>query len=323
MNKKELNYYYMLIIYIKREINKVIVGQEKIIDSILMGLISNGHLLIEGAPGLAKTVIVKTFSQVIGCKTNRVQFTPDLLPSDILGINMYNQELGEFHIEKGPIFTNLLLADEINRASSKVQSALLEAMAEREVTLGKETIKLSKPFLVFATENPIDNSGTYSLPQAQLDRFLFKLIIDYPKPEEEILIVSKSTESKNNNKINQILTNKDIINIQNLVKNIYVSQSLQKYIVTIVNATRNPKDFNLKLAPYIEWGAGPRGTIAIMLASKAKAFLSGRNYVIDQDIFDILHLVLRHRILLSYEGQAKKITTDHIVSEILNKVNID
>ena len=308
---------------VKIELSKVIVGQSKIIDAFLRAIIAGGNLLIEGVPGLAKTTIIRSLAEVLSCDFNRIQFTADLLPSDIIGINAYNKETG-FTVQKGPIFTNLLLADEINRASAKVQSALLEAMAEHQVTIGKQTIELDKPFFVFATENPIESLGTYPLPQAQLDRFLYKLFIDYPTPDEEYEITEKniSTKKLNDYKLKQILTPQAIIEIQEFVKKLYIDDRLKKYIVEIIHATRNPELFKLKLGQYIQWGAGPRGTINLLNSARAQALIHNRDYVTDQDIKDVMYDVLRHRILLNYEGQAKNIKSEHVVTEIFSKVKI-
>jgi len=309
---------------VKSEVMKVIIGQERVIELFIIGVISNGHILIEGAPGLAKTMLVRALSIILDCRFKRVQFTPDLLPSDILGINMFDQQNNSFHVEKGPIFTNLLLADEINRASSKVQSALLEGMAEREVTIGSQNLKLNKPFLVFATENPVESLGTYALPQAQLDRFLLKIEIDYPTSleEEDIIDLSLSDNFKKESELKRLFTPEAILVTQNYVKEIYLDNTLKKFIVKIIDATRYPKKYNLKLGEYIEWGVGPRGTIGLILAAKANAFFMKRNYVIDSDIFDVAFEVLRHRLLLNYEGQAKKIKPEHIVAEILSVIKI-
>lgn len=312
--------YYKLLNDLKKEISKLIIGQEKIIEYFLIGILGNGHVLIEGAPGLAKTTLVRTIATIVDCKFTRVQFTPDLLPSDILGINMFNKETNQFHIERGPIFTNLLLADEINRASSKVQSALLECMAERQVTIGNQSIILEKPFLVFATENPVESLGTYALPQAQLDRFFLKIIIDYPTDKEEKDILDRTIEGFKYENLEKILSPQLILEMQEIVRNIFISEDLKNYIVKIINVTRSPKDYELKLANYIEWGVGPRGTIALTIAAKAKAFINNRDYVIDQDIKDVIENVLRHRILLNYEGQAKKIKPEHVLKEILNTI---
>ena len=308
----------------KEEISKVIVGQVDVIESFIIATIVGGHVLIEGAPGLAKTALVRTISTVFDCEFKRVQFTPDLLPSDIIGLNMYNKKTEKFYVEKGPIFTNLLLADEINRASSKVQSALLEAMAEGEVTIGGENFELKKPFFVFATENPVESLGTYALPQAQLDRFIFKIVIGFPDVEEEEVILNRIIAHSNLYKIEllKLLTPDQIVEVQAMIKKIYVDNKLEKYIVNIIDATRHPDVYKLKLGRFIEWGVGPRGTIALIMAAKGRAFLNGRDFVIDQDIRDIAYNVLRHRILLNYEAQAKKIDSLGVIDEILGKIKV-
>lgn len=320
MESSATSKYYELLKDLKSEVAKVIIGQEEIIEYFLMGILANGHILIEGAPGLAKTTLVRTLSTILDCKFTRIQFTPDLLPSDILGINMFDKKTNKFHVERGPIFTNLLLADEINRASSKVQSALLECMAEREVTLGNETIKLDSPFLVFATENPIESLGTFALPQAQLDRFFFKVIIEFPNNVDEQTIIDRTIQGFEQVDLKKVFSPEDIVEMQKIVKDIYIAEELKEYVVKIIDATRNPKKYNLKLGQFVEWGVGPRGTIAIILAAKARAFLNFRDYVIDQDIHDTIDSVLRHRILLNYEGQAKKIKPEHIIKEILGVI---
>lgn len=308
---------------LKKEISKAVIGQEQAINAILRGLLSNGHMLVEGYPGIAKTLIVKTISKVIGINFSRIQFTPDLLPSDIIGITAYNPKKG-FYTVKGPIFSNFILADEINRTPPKTQSALLEAMQEKQVTIGKESFKLTSPFFVLATENPLENVGTYALPEAQLDRFLFKIYITYPQKEEELLILKENIELKkfDDFQLNKILSPKEIIELQELVKNIYVDTKVEKYIVDIIDATRNPDQYNLKNKNYIKIGSSPRGAIGLFIASKANALLEGRTFVTPQDVKTIAPDVLRHRILLNYEGQAENIKTDEIIKEILNKVKI-
>lgn len=325
-NKKLLDSHsaYELLMKAREEIAKVIIGQEKVVDLFILAVISNGHILIEGAPGLAKTTIVMAISHIFNCEFKRIQFTPDLLPSDIVGINMYDKKTEKFEIQKGPIFCNLLLADEINRASSKVQSALLEAMAEKEVTIGGKSLKLAKPFLVFATENPVESLGTYALPQAQLDRFLFKILIDYPTniEEEQIIKRTLTQESMYDVALEKVLVPEQIVKIQKMVKNVYMDKRLEVYIVKIIDATRKPKKYGLKLGAFIEWGVGPRGTISLIIASKAMAFFNNRDYVIDQDIKDIAYEVLRHRVLLNYEAQAKNISSENVIMEMLNKIDI-
>jgi MoxR-like ATPase len=322
MSKDEIRESQLKLINVQKEISKTIIGQENIILNFILGIIANGHILIEGAPGLAKTTLIKALSTILNCEFKRIQFTPDLLPSDIMGINMYDKEKG-FHIEKGPVFTNLLLADEINRASSKVQSALLESMAEKEVTIGKETLKLPQLFLVFATQNPVESLGTYALPQAQLDRFLFKILMDYPTQDDEMSIIDRTLKIEQiESELRKVMDVNTVLKIQQFVKDIYMDDALKRYIIKIIDATRYPEKYNLKIGAFIEWGAGPRGTMGMIMASKANAFLNNRDFVIDQDIKDIAHIVLRHRILLNYEGQAKKITTDHVITEILSIIDI-
>lgn len=307
---------------IRVEMAKVIVGQEKIIDALIRGILANGHILIEGVPGLAKTVIIRTLAHVLGCDFNRVQFTIDLLPSDIIGINSFDPKSGEYKIIKGPIFTNVLIADEINRASPKVQAALLEGMAEKQVTIGKETQHLPKPFFVFATQNPLESLGTYPLPQAQLDRFLFKIVIHYPTPNEELTVIDQNLNTSDFNafEVNKLFSPKEIDELQELVKNIHISKDIKKYVVNIMDATRNPKKYNLKLGEYIDIGCGPRATIAIVQAAKAEAFMNERDYVTPHDVKEVGYDVLRHRLNINYLGQAKGIQSDKIIQEILLKV---
>ncbi len=299
------------------EIKKVIVGQDDILESLLIAMFANGHVLIEGAPGLAKTTIINLFSKILQCPFNRIQFTADLLPSDIIGINAYNKEKG-FYIVKGPIFTNLLLADEINRASPKVQSALLEAMEEKQVTIGKQTIQLSRPFFVFATQNPLDTVSTYELPQAQLDRFLFKLIISYPNPNEESIIADKILTNEQAD-IRGLLKPETIISLQRYINEIHIDDKLKAYCIQLIDATRDPAKYNISLKKYIDYGSGPRGTLSLIKASKARAALNGRDYVIDEDIGYVVFPILRHRLILNFEADAKKITPDDVISEMLLK----
>jgi MoxR-like ATPase len=302
---------------ILNEVKKVIVGQDEILESLLMAMFSRGHVLIEGAPGLAKTTIVNLFSQILQCQFKRIQFTADLLPSDIIGINTYTEGKG-FHVEKGPIFTSLLLADEINRASPKVQSALLEAMEEKQVTIGNYTFKLPDPFFVFATQNPLDSTSTYELPQAQLDRFLFKLVIKYPDLDSEFKIATNVLKGKFP-KMKALLTPKDITELQDYIHHVHIDHKLKAYCVQLIDATRYPEKYGLKYKRFIDYGSGPRGTFNLIRASKTRAALSGREYVIDEDIDKVAHPVLRHRIILNFEADAKKITTDDIIDEMLKK----
>jgi len=303
------------------EMSKVIIGQSHMTESLLIGLLSNGHILLEGVPGLAKTLAITTLSKTVDAKFSRVQFTPDLLPADVVGTMIYNQKQEAFTVKKGPIFANFVLADEINRAPAKVQSALLEAMQERQVTIGAETFKLPEPFLVLATQNPVEQEGTYPLPEAQVDRFMLKVILDYPKKEEEKLIIRNSINGFPTP--NKVLTPADITRARGVVKEVYMDEKIEQYIVDIVDATRNPEDYNL--AHYknlITFGGSPRASINLALASKAYAFIKRRGYVIPEDVRAICHDVLRHRIGLSYEAEAEEITSEEIINGILNSVEI-
>ena len=303
---------------IKKEISKVIIGHNELIDSMLIALITKGHLLLEGVPGIAKTKSVLTLSEVIGVDFKRMQFTPDLLPSDITGIEIYNPKTNEFEIKKGPVFTNLLLADEINRAPAKVQSALLEVMQEHQVTIGNETFKLDEPFLVIATQNPIEQEGTYPLPEAQLDRFILKTVVSYNSLEEEILIVKNQKEIL----LDQVASKEDILNLQQKIEYIHMDDELLKYIATIIDATRNPNKYNLKTAEYIEYGASPRGTIALYKCSKAYAMLQNKDYVTPLDITKVIKNVLRHRIILNYKAEVDNIDVENIINEIIQTIDI-
>ncbi|OIP84256.1 MAG: ATPase [Porphyromonadaceae bacterium CG2_30_38_12] len=302
--------------------DKVIVGQKHLIESLLIGLLSDGHILLEGVPGLAKTLAIKTLSDLIKCDFSRIQFTPDLLPADVVGTMIYSQKKEEFSIKKGPIFSNLVLADEINRAPAKVQSALLEAMQERQVTIGENTYKLEEPFLVMATQNPIEQEGTYPLPEAQVDRFMLKVVIKYPKKEEEKLIIRQNL-LKEKPHVAPILTPKDIIAARDIVRQVYIDEKIERYIVDIVFATRFPQDYGLdSLTEMISFGASPRASINLALASRAYAFIKRRGYVIPEDIRAVCYDVLRHRIGLSYEAEANNMTSDEIITEILNTVEV-
>ena len=307
---------------LRESISEVIVGQNELIDKILISIISNGHILLEGVPGLAKTLTINTVANLINAEFKRIQFTPDMLPSDLLGTLIYNQKTGEFNTKKGPIFSNIILADEINRAPSKVQSALLESMQEKQVTIGDDTFKLAKPFLVLATQNPIEQEGTYPLPEAQVDRFMMKVIVDYPSIDEEKEIINRAN-TQNDKKIKSVVKAKTILEAQNLVNDIYIDSKISEYILNIVFATRNPKKFNLsKLADLISFGASPRASINLVLASKAKAFIDGRGYVIPEDVKYVAKDILRHRILLSYEAEAEEITSEDIVDQLLQEVPV-
>jgi MoxR-like ATPase len=304
------------------EISKVIVGQRMIVEKMIVGLISNGHILLEGVPGLAKTLAIKTLSASMKAKFQRIQFTPDLLPADLIGTMIYNQKDGNFLIRKGPIFANFILADEINRAPAKVQSALLEAMQERQVTIGETTHKLQEPFLVLATQNPIEQEGTYPLPEAQVDRFMLKLKITYPSREEELKIMRQNINFSEMN-VNPVISIDDILRARNIVHEVYVDDKIEKYILDIVFATRAPQQFDLgKLTDMISYGASPRASINLALGAKAMAFIKRRGYVIPEDVRAICSDVLRHRIAVTYEAEAEEITSETIISEILNKLEV-
>ena len=307
---------------LRKEIAKGVVGQEQMVNSILIGLLTNGHILLEGVPGLAKTTTVKAVAQAIDLDFKRIQFTPDLLPSDIIGAQIFDMKTNEFKIKKGPIFTNLLLADEINRAPAKVQSALLEVMQERQVTIADNTFKISSPFLVLATQNPIEQEGAYSLPEAQLDRFMFKIIVSYNTKEQEYEIAKKATMNSFE-QINKIINNEDLENLKKEVQNIHIDKELEEYIIDIIDASRNPKDYGLdELVDIIQFGASPRATIDMFKAVKANAFLRGNDYVSPIDIALIVKDTLRHRIILSYEALAKEINIDDVIQKILEKIDI-
>ncbi len=304
------------------EISNVIIGQKAMIERILVGLLSNGHILIEGVPGLAKTLAIKTLASTINAKFSRIQFTPDLLPADLTGTMIYNQKQEQFTVRKGPIFANFILADEINRAPAKVQSALLEAMQERQVTIGEETFKLEEPFLVLATQNPIEQEGTYPLPEAQVDRFMLKIVITYPNREEERIIMRKNLATEFP-MANSILNPDDILKARELVKDVYMDEKIENYILDIVFSTRKPSEYKLgKLEQLISYGSSPRASIYLALASKAFALNKRRGFVIPEDVRAICHDVLRHRIGLTYEAEAENITTEDIINEILNTIEV-
>ncbi|NQV39100.1 MAG: MoxR family ATPase [Nitrosopumilus sp.] len=302
------------------ESHKVIIGQQDALQKILISIISDGHVLLESVPGLAKTLMVKTMSQIFDVNHVRIQFTPDLLPADILGTKIYKNTSGSFVTQKGPIFHNFVLADEINRAPPKVQSALLEAMQERNVTIHGETYELEKPFLVLATQNPIENEGTYKLPEAQVDRFALKILIDYPSKQEEIEIIEKNSSTQTNT-IKSIINSGEILEIQKFNKKIYADRVITEYIADIVNATRNPKDYDLDLENMIEFGASPRASIWLMRTAKANALLNGRGFVIPEDVKAVAHEVLRHRIILTFEAEVNGITSDKVIDFVLEKIN--
>lgn len=304
------------------EMSKVIVGQKKLVDSLLIGLLSDGHILLEGVPGLAKTLAIKTLASIIDANFSRIQFTPDLLPADLLGTLIYSQKKEEFFVKKGPLFANFILADEINRSPAKVQSALLESMQERQVTIGEETFILEEPFLVMATQNPIEQEGTYPLPEAQVDRFMLKVLIDYPEKEEEKLIVRENL-GKSFPEANKMLKPGDIIKAREVVKDVYMDEKIENYILDIVFATRNPEENNLeKYSNHISYGASPRASINLAKAAKAYAFIRRRGYVVPEDVRAVCGDVLRHRIGLSYEAEAENITQEDIIRDILNVVEV-
>lgn len=302
--------------------DKVIVGQKHLVESLLIGLLSDGHVLLEGVPGLAKTLAIKTMSDLIKADFSRIQFTPDLLPADVIGTMIYSQKNEDFHIRKGPIFANFILADEINRAPAKVQSALLEAMQERQVTIGDKTYKLEEPFMVLATQNPIEQEGTYPLPEAQVDRFMLKVVIDYPKKEEEKFIIRHNL-AKEMPRVTPVLSPDDIVEARDVVRQVYIDEKIEKYIIDIVFATRYPQDYKLEgLKEMIAFGASPRASINLALASRSYAFIKRRGYVIPEDVRAVCYDVLRHRIGLSYEAEANNLTSEEIITDILNTVEV-
>ena len=303
------------------EISKIIVGQEDIVEKLLIALISDGHVLIEGVPGLAKTLMVKTLSECLDCGFVRLQFTPDLLPADITGTKIYDHKNISFKTVKGPIFTNFILADEINRAPPKVQSALLEAMQEKQVSIQGDTLKLDKPFMVLATQNPIESEGTYKLPEAQVDRFMFKMLMDYPTRDDEIEIMERFTEGKEHS-VSKLLSSEQILEIQKFNQEIYADRKIKEYVAEIVDATRHPERYDLDIDGYIEYGASPRASLWLILAAKAHAMINGRGYVKPEDIKAIAHDVLRHRVLLTYEAEAEEKTSDEMITRILEKIKV-
>jgi len=321
--KSKIKEYQGLIKKIKRETSKIIVGQEKTVDTIMSGLLADGHILVEGVPGIAKTLLIRTLAKVTGGVFQRIQFTVDLLPTDITGLTAYNEQKG-FYVIKGPVFANYVLADEINRAPPKVQSAMLEAMAEKQVTIGKETFPMMNPFFVLATENPIETSGTYPLPEAQVDRFLFKTKMGYPTFEEEKEIMKTNIQLKRFDQydLHAVTNLEKIMEIQETVKGIYLSKEVEQYIVQLVESTRNPEKYGIELGKYIEWGASPRASIFLFMSSKAHALMRGDTFVTPAHIKEVAYNVLRHRVILNYEGLAENITTDDLVAEILSKVPV-
>jgi MoxR-like ATPase len=306
-----------------REVGKVVVGQEYMVHRLLVGLFTNGHILLEGVPGLAKTLTISTLAQVLHLDFQRIQFTPDLLPADLVGTMIYNQKDGKFEVKKGPIFANIILADEINRSPAKVQSALLEAMQEKTVTIGETTFKLDRPFLVMATQNPVDQEGTYPLPEAQVDRFMLKVVISYPTKDQELEVMRRISNMGFDFRVNTILTKEDIFSIRDQVNKVKISESLERYIIELVYATRNPLEYKLtEQAQYIQFGASPRASINLNLASKAIAYMNGRDYVLPEDIKEVAMDVMNHRILLNYEAEADNVKTTDIIKVLLNKIPI-
>ncbi|MBI4447529.1 MoxR family ATPase [Candidatus Woesearchaeota archaeon] len=321
--KEKIKAYQKDILRVKEEISKIIVGQEEVVNALIRAVLADGHVLVEGIPGIAKTLLVKTLSNVMGGQFSRIQFTVDLLPTDIVGITSYTGDKG-FYTVKGPIFANFLLADEINRAPPKTQSALLEAMQEKQATIGKRTYGLPLPFFVMATQNPIESEGVYPLPKAQIDRFLFKALMGYPSLEQEKTILKQNISLKRFEefKVKSVITMKRVAEIQQFIHKIYLNEDVERYIVNLVDATRHPHDYKIGLGRYIEWGGSPRASIGLFIASKTQALLCGKEYVTPQFVKDVAHDVLRHRILVTYEGRAEGVTTDDIISEMLSKIPV-
>lgn len=308
---------------IKTEVQRTIVGQNQMLDRLLIGLLSNGHVLLEGVPGLAKTLTIKSLSQAIHAKFSRIQFTPDLLPADVIGTMIYNQQKNEFFVRKGPIFANFILADEINRAPAKVQSALLEAMQERQVTIGETTYKLDEPFLVLATQNPLEQEGTYPLPEAQVDRFIMKVIVGYPAMHEEQMIIRQNVEGLSLPAIKQVVSIQEILEARQLVRDVYMDEKVEQYILDIVFSTRSPDQYGMeKMKPLISYGASPRGSINLALASKSQAYMNGRGFVTPDDVMSICKDVLRHRIGLTYEAEAEGVNVENVIDEVLKNVQV-
>jgi len=308
---------------LKQGMSQVILGQEKLVNKILISMLANGHILLEGVPGLAKTLMVKTLAKLIETNFQRIQFTPDMLPADLLGTLIYNQRTGEFDTRKGPIFSNIILADEINRSPAKVQSALLEAMQERQVTIGKNTFALDAPFLVMATQNPIEQEGTYPLPEAQVDRFMFKLIVDYPDRSSERLVLRQNTKSFNIDEINSIISPNDILDAQSVIHDIYVDEKVEDYVLNLIFATRNPESHGLSdLEGIIDFGASPRATINLVRAAKARAFTEHRGYITPEDIRYIGADVLRHRVILTYEAEAEELTPEDVIQRLFEVIEV-
>lgn len=308
---------------LRDEVGRIIIGQAGMLDRLLIGLLSNGHVLLEGVPGLAKTLAIKSLSQAVHAKFSRIQFTPDLLPADVIGTLIYNQQKNEFVVRKGPIFANFILADEINRAPAKVQSALLEAMQERQVTIGDTTYKLDEPFLVLATQNPLEQEGTYPLPEAQQDRFIMKVIVDYPNKQEEQIIIRQNVQGLHMQGVKQVVSMQEILQARDLVRQVYMDEKVENYILDIVFATRFPQKYKLdKLKPLIAYGGSPRASINLALAAKAQAFLSKRGFVVPEDVRSICKDVLRHRIGLTYEAEAENVNVENVVDDILKAIQV-
>lgn len=322
LNEK-IQYQGVFVDRLRDEVGRVIVGQHYMLDRLMIGLLSNGHVLLEGVPGLAKTLAIKSLSQAIKAKFSRIQFTPDLLPADVIGTMIYQQQKNEFVVRKGPIFANFVLADEINRAPAKVQSALLEAMQERQVTIGDTTYKLEEPFLVLATQNPLEQEGTYPLPEAQVDRFIMKVVVDYPSKAEEQLIIRQNVQGIKSPEVGQVVSVQEIIQAKELVRSIYMDEKVENYILDIVFATRFPDKYNLqKLKPLIAYGGSPRASINLALAAKANAFLNKRGYVIPEDVRTISKDVLRHRIGLTYEAEAENVNVENVIDDVLHAISV-
>ena len=308
---------------LRDNLNQVIVGQERLIDKIIICMLADGHMLLEGVPGLAKTLTVKTLANSIDTNFQRIQFTPDMLPADLIGTLIYNQKSGEFDTRKGPLFSNIILADEINRSPAKVQSALLESMQEKQITIGENTYSLDLPFLVLATQNPIEQEGTYPLPEAQVDRFMFKLLIDYPDVDSEKLLMRQNTQARENININPVVTPDKIIDAQNVINEIYVDEKVEDYVLKLIFATRNPIKYDLKdMDGIIDFGASPRATINIVRAAKARAFTKSRGYITPEDVRYIGADVLRHRIILTYEAEAEELTTEDVINRLFEKIEV-
>ncbi len=319
----KIQYQSVFIDRLRDEVGRVIVGQHSMLDRLLIGLLSNGHVLLEGVPGLAKTLAIKSLAQAINAKFSRIQFTPDLLPADVVGTMIYNQPKNEFVVRQGPIFANFILADEINRAPAKVQSALLEAMQERQVTIGDRTYKLDEPFLVLATQNPLEQEGTYPLPEAQQDRFIMKVVVDYPTKKEEQMIIRQNVQGIRGPEVSQVVSIQEVIQARDLVRSVYMDEKVENYILDIVFATRFPEKYNLeKLKPLISYGGSPRASINLALAAKAQAFLNKRGFVIPEDVRSISKEVLRHRLGLTYEAEAENVTVENVIDEILKMIQV-